>query len=386
MQEYVCYNWNGHSGSQKGYTAEVFTAWPGLDAGSSDKIRRTVTNSCEALSMVIRCFLFFRISMDRFAGGPFFILTGRGNFRNTHKEVRIMKKFLSLMLALTMLLTLTACGSSAPAATEAPKVDAPAAEEPAAVLTGVEDGVLTVGMECAYAPYNWTQMDDSNGAVPIANNPGAYANGYDVMIAKKICEANGWELEVMAIGWDGLVPALNAGQLDAVIAGQSMTETRMQEVDMAGPYFYASIVCVTQKDNALAAATGISQLSGACTAQTGTIWYDSCLPQIEGAELMPASETAPAMIMAVTSGTVDYICTDMPTAMGACATYDNLTILDFTGSEDNFEVDDGEINIGISVVKGNTFLLDAMNNVLSGMNVEEFNNIMNEAIGVQPEI
>ena len=58
----------------------------------------------------------------------------------------------------------------------------------------MEDGVLTVGMECAYAPYNWTQMDDSNGAVPIANNPGSYANGYDVMIAKKICEANGWEL------------------------------------------------------------------------------------------------------------------------------------------------------------------------------------------------
>jgi len=297
-----------------------------------------------------------------------------------------MKKFLSLMLALTMLLTMTACGGSEPAATEAPAAEAPAAEAPAAVATGVEDGVLTVGMECAYAPYNWTQMDDSNGAVPIANNPGSYANGYDVMIAKKICEANGWELEVMAIGWDGLVPALNAGQLDAVIAGQSMTVERMQEVDMAGPYFYASIVCVTQSDNALASATGISQLSGACTAQTGTIWYDSCLPQIEGAELMPASETAPAMIMAVTSKTVDYICTDMPTAMGACATYDNLTILDFTGTEDNFEVDEGEINIGISVVKGNTYLLDAMNAVLGQMSVEDFNNTMNDAIAVQPEI
>ena len=299
------------------------------------------------------------------------------------RNVRMM----SLALILAMLLTLTACGgkteqAAAPAETQAAAVETQAA----AAATGVEDGILTVGMECAYAPYNWTQMDDSNGAVPIANNPGSYANGYDVMIAKKICEANGWELEVMAIGWDGLVPALNAGQLDAVIAGQSMTETRMQEVDMAGPYFYASIVCVTQKDNALASATGISQLSGACTAQTGTIWYDSCLPQIEGAELMPASETAPAMIMAVTSGTVDYICTDMPTAMGACATYDNLTILDFTNTDDNFEVDAGEINIGISVVKGNTFLLDAMNAVLAEMTVEDFNNTMNEAISVQPEI
>ena len=82
----------------------------------------------------------------------------------------------------------------------------------------------------------------------------------------------------------------------------------------------------------------------------------------------------------------DYICTDMPTAMGACATYDNLVILDFTGSDDNFQVDEGEINIGISVVKGNSFLLDAMNKVLGEMNVDMFNTIMDEAIAVQPEI
>ena len=387
MQEYLCHTGNGASGRGKGYAAEVSVA-----ARVRMLVRRIISaglsqNFCEALSMAIRFTLWsvFRISMDRFACGPFFY-PHRRVLRNLNKEVSIMKKFLSLLLTLTMVLVLTACGSSneaaAPAATDAPA----ATNAPAAVLSGVEDGVLTVGMECAYAPYNWTQMDDSNGAVPIANNPGSYANGYDVMIAKRICEANGWELEVMAIGWDGLVPALNAGQLDAVIAGQSMTETRMQEVDMAGPYFYASIVCVTQADNALASATGISQLFGACTAQTGTIWYDSCLPQIEGAELMPASETAPAMIMAVTSGTVDYICTDMPTAMGACATYDNLVILDFTGSEDNFEVDAGEINIGISVVKGNTTLLDAMNAVLGEMTVDDFNNTMNEAIAVQPEI
>ena len=304
-----------------------------------------------------------------------------------------MKKLIAMLLALVMVLSLVACGNDTPAdeapVDEAPVEDAPVEEAPAddaAAIPGTEDGVLTVGMECAYAPYNWTQLDDSNGAVEIVNDPGKYANGYDVMIAQKICDAYGWKLEVMAIGWDGLTPALNAGQIDAVIAGQSMTETRMQEVDMAGPYFYASIVCVTQKDNALASATGISQLSGSCTAQTGTIWYDSCLPQIEGAELMPASETAPAMIMAVTSGTVDYICTDMPTAMGACATYDNLVLLDFSQTDDDFEVDEGEINIGISVVKGNTALKDAMDAVLGEMTVEDFNNLMNEAIGYQPEI
>ena len=295
-----------------------------------------------------------------------------------------MKKFVSVILSVLMVLSMTACGSSA---SDAPAASAAPTAASSVVLSGVEDGVLTVGMECAYAPYNWTQMDDSNGAVPIANNPGAYANGYDVMIAKKICEANGWELEIVSSAWDSLCPAVQSGTMDANIAGQSMTAERMEQVDFAGPYYYASIVTLTKKDSAYANAASVADLAGAtATSQLGTIWYDTCLPQIEGAQLMPASETAPAMVMAVTSGTVDYICTDMPTAMGACATYDNLVILDFSGSEDNFQVDAGEINIGISVVKGNTTLLDAMNAVLSGMTVEDMNQIMNEAIAVQPAI
>ena len=288
-----------------------------------------------------------------------------------------MKKLLALTMALAMVLALAACGSS----------NSGSAASDGDAIPGTEDGVLTVGMECAYAPYNWTQSDDSNGAVEIVNNPGSYANGYDVMIAKKICEQYGWKLEVMAIEWDGLISALQAGTIDAVIAGQSMTEERLQQVDMAGPYFYASIVCVTKKDAPQASATGISELTGTCTAQTGTIWYDSCLPQIPGADIQTQAETAPAMIMAVESGTVDFICTDMPTAMGACATYDDLTILDFSNNEsDNFKVDEGEINIGISIEKGNTALKDAMNDVLSTMTAEDFNQIMQEAIAVQPEI
>ena len=110
-------------------------------------------------------------------------------------------------------------------------------------IPGVEDGVLTVGMECAYAPYNWTQVDDSNGAVPIVNNPGTYANGYDVMMAKRICEAYGWELEIMAIGWDGLTPALQAGTIDAVIAGQSMTADRMAAVSYTHLLWIRTVIC-----------------------------------------------------------------------------------------------------------------------------------------------
>ena len=159
----------------------------------------------------------------------------------------------------------------------------------------------------------------------------------------------------------------------------------MEQVDFAGPYFYASIVCVTKADGPYANAAGLSDLSGGtCTAQIATIWYDSMLPQIEGAQIQTAAETAPAMLMALETDQVDFICTDMPTAMGAVAAYPDMKILDFSDSEDGFTVDEGEINIGISVQKGNTALVDAINSVLNTMTADDFNDLMNEAIAVQP--
>ena len=289
-----------------------------------------------------------------------------------------MKRLLTLLMALAMTASLAACGGSTD--TE----DGTSSDETTAVSSGVEDGVLTIAMECAYAPYNWTQSDDSNGAVPIKDST-EYANGYDVMMAKKICEANGWELEIVRTDWDSLVPGVQSGVYDAVIAGQSMTADRMEQVDFAGPYYYASIVCVTKADSPYASAAGISDLSGGtCTAQIATIWYDSMLPQIEGAQIQPAAETAPAMLMALETGTVDFICTDMPTAMGAVAAYPDMTILDFSDSDDNFVADEGDINIGVSVMKGNTELKDAIDSVLSTMTADDFNAMMDEAIAIQP--
>lgn len=299
-----------------------------------------------------------------------------------------MKKLLSLILTLTMAMTMAAC-SQAPAAESGSTENSETTEYLS--IPGTEDGVLTVGMECQYAPYNWTQLTDANGAVEIANNPGAYANGYDVMIAKKICEEYGWQLEVMALEWGGLTPALNAGTIDVAIAGQSMTAERMAEVDMAGPYYYAQIVCLTTASSANASATSVAELTGNCTAQSGTIWYNSCLPQATNATIGAAAETAPAMIMALESGTADFICTDMPTATAAVAKNSDLVILNFTGTDGDFQFADEteraeNVNIGVSVVKGNTELQKAMNEVLSAMGEDTFNSMMDEAISVQPEI
>ena len=285
-------------------------------------------------------------------------------------------KALAAVLALTA--ALTACGQSAASGSTAGAAGASAANG-----SGLEDGVLTVAMECAYAPYNWTQADDSNGAVPIKDST-EYANGYDVMMAKKIAEALGVELEIVRSDWDSLIPAVQTGTVDAVIAGQSMTQQRMEQVDFSEPYFYASIVCVTKKDSPYASAKSIADLSGGtCTAQIATIWYDSCLPQIEGASIQTAAESAPAMLMALETDSVDFICTDMPTAQGAVAAYPDMVLLTFDEGN-GFEVDEGEINIGISMRKGNTELKQKLDEVLSPMTEQDFNDLMAQAISVQP--
>lgn len=248
-----------------------------------------------------------------------------------------------------------------------------------------EREVLRVGMECAYAPYNWSQPDDSNGAVQIKDNIN-YAYGYDVMMAKKIAEALDRDLEIYQIDWDSLPLALQAGTIDCVIAGQSITSERLETVDFTTPYYYASIVTLVNNDGQYANATSVADLEGAtCTSQINTVWYDTCLPQIPNANILPAMETAPNMLVALNSKTVDLVVTDMPTALAAVQVYPNMKILDFTeNTEGNYEVSEEEINIGISVKKGNTELLNSINEVLSRYNENDFEEMMNEAIKVQP--
>ena len=282
----------------------------------------------------------------------------------------IARRLSAAALAALMTLGLTACSGGEESST--------------AAKSGLEDGVLTVAMECAYAPYNWTQADDSNGAVPIKDSNN-YANGYDVIIAKKLAEELGVELEIVKSDWDSLIPAVQSGTVDCVIAGQSITADRMQQVDFTEPYFYATIVTLTKSDSQYASAASVADLSGAtATSQMNTIWYNNCLPQIPDANILPAQADAPAMLVALNSGTCDIVVTDKPPGLAACVAYPDFTMLDFTGTEGEFEVSDEDINIGISLKKGNTELKEKMDSVLSTMTEEDFTELMDQAISVQP--
>lgn len=303
------------------------------------------------------------------------------------------KKAVSILLAAVMTLAMTACGSSAETASvsaeseQTVETESTAGTEDAAGTENADAGekkTLKVAMECGYAPYNWTQPDDSNGAVPIQDSAD-YAYGYDVMMAKLIAEKLGYDLQIVKLDWDSLVPAVQSGTIDCVIAGQSITSERLEMVDFSEPYYYASVVGLVKADGEYADAAGLADLAGAtCTSQLGTIWYDVCLGQIADADIQPAQESAPAMLVALESGRTDLIVTDMPTAMAACIAYPDLKLLDFTGTDDDFEVSEEEINIGISVQKGNTELLDGINSVLAELTTEDYEKMMNDAISVQP--
>ena len=281
-----------------------------------------------------------------------------------------LKKAASLSLAAALALSLAACGSST-GASDVPDGDG-------------DPATLTVAMECAYAPYNWTQSDDANGAVQIRDSSD-YAYGYDVMMAKKIAEALGQEVQIVKLDWDSLIPAVMSGDVDCAIAGQSITAERSQQVDFSDPYYYASIITLVKKDSPYASAASVADLSGAvCTSQLGTIWYDNCLPQIPGAEILPAQETAPSMLVALDSGACDVVVTDRPTAQAALVAYPDFVALDFGGGENDFQVSEEDINIGISMKKGNTALQSAINEVLATMTEDDYNAMMDEAISVQP--
>ena len=301
-----------------------------------------------------------------------------------------LKKTLALGLVAAMAASFTACGSSASSTAAESTADSTASGEAAAeAATDAPDGdgdptTLTVAMECAYAPYNWTQSDDSNGAVAIRGSSD-YAYGYDVMMAKKIADALGQNVQIVKLDWDSLIPAVMSGDVDCVIAGQSITAERAAQVDFSDPYYYASIVTLTKKDSAYANAASVADLAGAtATSQLGTIWYDTCLPQIENANILPAQETAPAMLVALNSGACDIVVTDHPTGQAALTAYPDLVMLDFGGGDGDFQVSDEDINIGISMKKGNTALKDAINKVLATMTTDDYNTMMDEAISVQP--
>ena len=240
------------------------------------------------------------------------------------------------------------------------------------------EGTFRVGMECDYPPFNWSQLAEDENSVPISNDS-QFAGGYDVEIAKRVAEGLGKDLEIVKIEWNGLIQALNAGQIDAVIAGMSPTAERKITVDFTDAYYNSDLVIVVRKDGAYADAAQLADFAGAkITGQLNTFHY-SVIDQIEGVEKMPAMDTFPTMTVALNSGAIDGYISERPGAVSAVASYPEFTFVTpgFVASEE-------DTSIAVALKQGQPELVEQINAILAGIDADERNALMDAAVLNQP--
>lgn len=244
--------------------------------------------------------------------------------------------------------------------------------------------VLRVGMECGYQPYNWTQLSSDEGAVEIDGKKGQYANGYDVKIAKKIADSLGKKLEIHALEWDSLIPGVQSGTLDLIIAGMSPTSERKEKVDFTVPYYESNLVIVIRKDGRYANATSLADFNSTgakIVAQSGT-FHDTVVDQIEGVNHQTPLEDFPTMITALKSKTVDGYIAEEPGATADCNGNSEFTYVHLKNNDTGFTVEDlSNVTLAVGVKKGSV-LLSSLNDIINGISEEEKQSLMTEAVGL----
>lgn len=292
-------------------------------------------------------------------------------------KARKFFKAVGMMVAGAMMVSmLTACGSDSKSSESA--------------SSGSSDKVLRVGMECAYAPFNWTQTsaEVANGdtAVEIYGG-GGYAYGYDVMVAKKLAEELGMDLEIHKVEWDSIGISMDSGEYDCIIAGMGRTSERMLSYSFTEPYYYRNNCIVVKKGSDIENVTGLSQLAGknvTATTQLGTGWVP-LLEQIPDVTLGANYETTAEVFMALSNETADVAVIDVPTAESALLTNTDLKMITLDSS-DTFTGDEEMTNVCIATRKDDTALRDKLQGAMESIGLErdKMDEMMEEAISVQP--
>ena len=279
-----------------------------------------------------------------------------------------VKTWKTTMAALMGLFILAGCGNGT-------------TEDSSAADGSAESDAFVVGMEAGYPPFNWTQNDDSNGAVKIDGADG-YANGYDVQMAQKVADGLGKELVIVKTEWDGLVPALVSSKIDAIVAGMSPTDERKEAIDFSDSYYTTELVIVVKSDGAYANATTLADFADAkVTAQLNTLHY-GVIDQIEGVQKQPAMDSFTSMRVTLESGTIDAYVSERPEAISASAANSAFKMIELNQA-DTFELSVADSEIAIGLIKESE-LKDQINEILSGITEEERIQMMEEAIKNQP--
>jgi len=238
-----------------------------------------------------------------------------------------------------------------------------------------------VGLECASAPFNWTQTDDSNGAVAISGSK-EFAGGYDVEIAKKIADGLDRELVIVKTSWAGLTPAVQSGTIDAIIAGMSPTAERKKTIDFTDNYYKSDLVMVVKKGSTYEKAKSIQDFSGAkVTAQLDTFHY-TVIDQIKGVKKQTAMDDFAAMRVALESGIIDGYVSERPEGVSASTANPKFAMVEFVAGQ-GFQASDDDVAIAVGMKKGNPDQAQ-INEILAGISEADRKAMMDTAIKNQP--
>lgn len=205
---------------------------------------------------------------------------------------------------------------------------------------------LTVGMEANYAPFNWTEYTASDDNVAIKAQNGSYAAGYDVRVAQYIAEDNGWNLEIIAMEWDNLIPSLSSGTINAICAGMSDTDERRQTINFSDPYYASSLVLITRANDTRfpdgEAYFDFTQMDSSykLVTQTGTFEDDLAADWAEEYGITHLSGTSdyPSAFLQVSNNIADAVICELPVALQTSLANTSLrvTYLDNTLIDDTY--------------------------------------------------
>ena len=280
------------------------------------------------------------------------------------------KRILSLGLALlgVAAINLTACGSKS-----------------------VDNNTLVIGMECAYQPFNWTEAKANDFTLPI-NGTNEFADGYDIAVARYLSEDLNRPVVIKRIEWGDLIPSLNNGSINMVLAGMSSTAERRKTIDFTDPYLESDLAFLIKTDNLPA---GNSKTNPATyqellrlfdgkklICQSGVVGediIDDYFVGAEGVSITHASPlpTYPLAALDVQQGLAFAMPAELP-VIEAMANLDGLSVLycDYSFLSEG-DLEGLKVNIGIK--KGNDELRNDLNASLAKLTQEQRSQMMGAA-------
>lgn len=278
-----------------------------------------------------------------------------------------MKKIISIMLICLMALSLVSCGKKQ--------------EDEGDIAAIKKAGVIRIGMECDYAPFNWMATSATDTSEKIQS--GGYADGYDVYFSRLVAEALGVKVEVVKLEWEGLTLALEAGTIDLIIAGMSPTPERQVTVDFTDPYYIGEKCIIVRKDSKYATAKSLEDFSGALITHQHNNAFGELIDQIPGVTNDDRYDNTPRMVVAVESGEVDGFVDEVSVGMSVVNSNPDLMYVTFEKGK-GFTVDESDAVNAIGCRKGSD-LVDFINKeVLAKISDEERLKLMEKAVLTQP--